>query len=956
MAIDVTVPTANFTEDSPAPLSGIVITDVDTTISATATFSVTLGVLSATDAGGVSVSGSGSSTLVLSGTIDDINAFVAAAGVNYAPAANDDATRILTVTVDDLMGGTDIANGDLVIAAVNDAPVVSVPGGAITVTEDVPTALTGISFSDADAGSASMTATFSAPTGLLSAISGLGVVVGGTAEALTLTGSAGNINNFIASGNLTYTTAANATADVVLTVSINDGGGAGSGGALSDSNTVTLQVSAVNDAPTIQAPPSLTLSPGSGQTITGIHFSDVDVGNGEMLAQFSFDSGSVLASLQGDGGTPVSVSIDTSLGMLFLAGTLTEINDFIAGGHLHLDTPIGTDADLTLNVSIHDTGFSGSGGPLGATTALPIHVGTPNAPHAGGVTIDGDLEQGATLTALHTLTDPDGMGVVSYQWQADGEDIDGATDVDFVLTQDEVGKAVTVIASFQDGLGAIETAVSPATGPITNVNDEPTGGVAISGAAQLGRLLTADTSHLADLDGLGLFTYEWCADDDVVGTGATLALGSEMLGKSITLTVRYQDDFGANEEVSSDPVTVTAAPSPPSEPPRTVETVVIGGRTITFETFIGPNGLEHRSIDLPPSSSSAQAPIQIPLFDNPGALVLTLPSGLGLLASGLTAPASLPSLGSLISQANPELPEDVIQGLIGRLGQSAGFFTDVLLPSGPFQPVAPVLFNGDPSSLLAMTLHGIGGVTDGFDGADLPNFELNYLDFVALVGSARLTGGLGQNFVVADAARQYIVLGEGDDELHGGGGADTIGSAGGNDGLFGDDGKDTVFGGEGDDQAFGGQGGDTVQGNVGADLVHGNQGNDLLYGGQGDDIVRGGQGNDMAFGDLGNDLVFGDLGNDTLHGGEGADTLSGGQGDDVLSGGAGADVFRLAAGEGLDRVTDFTAADQVVLAQGVAFTLRQEGADTVIDLGDEGRMTLTGVQLGLLPEGWLTVA
>ena len=74
---------------------------------------------------------------------------------------------------------------------------------------------------------------------------------GGTASALTLSGSVANINTFIAGSNATYTPAANASGNVTLTVGIDDGGNTGSGGAQSASTTVTLAVANTNDTPTL---------------------------------------------------------------------------------------------------------------------------------------------------------------------------------------------------------------------------------------------------------------------------------------------------------------------------------------------------------------------------------------------------------------------------------------------------------------------------------------------------------------------------------------------------------------------------------------------------------------------------------------------------------------------------------------------------------------------------------
>ncbi len=44
------------------------------------------------------------------------------------------------------------------------------------------------------------------------------------------------------------------------------------------------------------------------------------------------------------------------------------------------------------------------------------------------------------------------------------------------------------------------------------MNDAPTGIVTITGTAAEGQVLSADTSSLADEDGLGEFSYRWLRD------------------------------------------------------------------------------------------------------------------------------------------------------------------------------------------------------------------------------------------------------------------------------------------------------------------------------------------------------------------------------------------------------------------------------------------------------------
>ena len=63
-----------------------------------------------------------------------------------------------------------------------------------------------------------------------------------------------------------------------------------------------------------------------------------------------------------------------------------------------------------------------------------------------------------------------------------------------MLTETEVGKTITVVASYTDGHGTAEQKSSTATAAVANVNDLPTGSVTISGTATQGEILTASNT------------------------------------------------------------------------------------------------------------------------------------------------------------------------------------------------------------------------------------------------------------------------------------------------------------------------------------------------------------------------------------------------------------------------------------------------------------------------------
>ena len=64
----------------------------------------------------------------------------------------------------------------------------------------------------------------------------------------------------------------------------------------------------------------------------------------------------------------------------------------------------------------------------------------------------------------------------AYQWKCNDTSIVGnSTEVNYILTQEEVGCNITVQVNYTDAYGTNETLVSDARGPVINVNDDPAG-------------------------------------------------------------------------------------------------------------------------------------------------------------------------------------------------------------------------------------------------------------------------------------------------------------------------------------------------------------------------------------------------------------------------------------------------------------------------------------------------
>ena len=198
----------------------------------------------------------------------------------------------------------------------------------------------------------------------------------------------------------------------------------------------------------------------------------------------------------------------------------------------------------------------------------------PNSPATGVPTISGTAQVEETLTAdTSGIADTDGLTNVSYiyQWMADDAEIAGATGLTYTLSADDEGKAAKVRVSFTDDADNKETLTSAATAAVAAKPNSPaTGAPTITGTAQVGETLTANTSGIADQNGLenATFSYQWLADDEAIsgGTGWTYTLTDTDEGKAISVQVTFTDDAGNDETLTTEATDAVVAAGP-SEPP-----------------------------------------------------------------------------------------------------------------------------------------------------------------------------------------------------------------------------------------------------------------------------------------------------------------------------------------------------------------------------------------------------
>ncbi len=310
------------------------------------------------------------------------------------------------------------------LEAVNDAPVNTVPS-SLTVAEDVELAITGLQVGDVDANGGNLTVKLEVEDGKLTLATSDGVTVAGNnSDTVTLTGSVSAINAALA--GLKYKGDLNFNGADQLKITTTDNGNSGVGGAKTDTDTVNITVTPVNDAPLL-SPETRTIEfteNGNGRYLfSNVNVSDVDKPS-------NFNGGTIEISLGNtavagdqifsDGWSRVSggnVQIATfggwvTIGTLVsggLGGTSIKINltsgatedrvEFFLETIAYKSTSENpTDADRTVTVTFSDGGNTGAGGSQSDTSMITVKVNPVNdAPVVANAIADQSIQEEGTV-------------------------------------------------------------------------------------------------------------------------------------------------------------------------------------------------------------------------------------------------------------------------------------------------------------------------------------------------------------------------------------------------------------------------------------------------------------------------------------------------------------------------------------------------------------------------------
>ncbi|MFN8633983.1 MAG: Calx-beta domain-containing protein [Chloroflexota bacterium] len=399
-----TAPT--FTEGDPPVLvdGGITVTDPDSATLASATITLTTNPDSSSEGldvdltglVGLTKGGSGTATLTLTGPAAPSVFQTALQRVTYsnssqAPTAG---SRTVSFVANDGAVNSTTATASVTVIAVDDPPVNTVPGAQNVNQGGVLTLSTGnanaISIADLDAGSSAVQVTLTATNGTLSlsGTAGLAFTAGdGTADAtMTFTGAISAINTAL--NGLTFTPTAGYSGAASIQIVTDDLGNTGTGGPLSDTDSVSITVVAQNQPPVNSVPGTqsvaedgtLTFSSGNSNLIS---ISDSDAGANTVQVALTATNGTL--TLSGTAGLDFAFAPDangspsgdgTADATMTFRGTIAAVNTALSG--LTFAPTANYNGPASVQIVTNDLGNSGPGGAKTDDDTVSITVTAVN--------------------------------------------------------------------------------------------------------------------------------------------------------------------------------------------------------------------------------------------------------------------------------------------------------------------------------------------------------------------------------------------------------------------------------------------------------------------------------------------------------------------------------------------------------------------------------------------------
>ena len=308
-------------------------------------------------------------------TVETILGAIAFFNVSEKPSER---TRQVALSVSD---GDLSDNGlvDVMVVAINDAPINAVPAG-VTLDEDASaTDISGLSISDVDVDNdvQQLRVTLTSERPGIAIISTGVTEVEVTASRIVLQGTINALNASLATA--TYTPAPNSNGSFNITLLTDDQANVGEGNTLTDTDLIPITVNPINDAPTLGLPDARTTAedtaiafgPGAG----AFSVNDIDSGSGDLQLTLTATNGTLTSTnitgviLQGNNSETLT-----------LTGPRSNLFGLLFGQGITFNPTPDYNGSATIDAVLSDLGNTGAGGPLTDAGTVQISIEPVNDP------------------------------------------------------------------------------------------------------------------------------------------------------------------------------------------------------------------------------------------------------------------------------------------------------------------------------------------------------------------------------------------------------------------------------------------------------------------------------------------------------------------------------------------------------------------------------------------------
>ncbi|AVH62289.1 MULTISPECIES: beta strand repeat-containing protein [unclassified Nostoc] len=858
--------------------SNITVSDTDSPNLASATVTITNGLVSAqdilafTDQNGITGSyNSNTGVLTLTGSSSVANYQTALRSITYTNSSDDPNTtpRTISFIVNDGTASSTALTRNINITAVNDAAVATGTNAALTYTEKATTVIdSGITVSDVDSANL-VSASVSISSGFVSAQdvlaftnqNGITGNYNSNTGVLTLTGSSSLANYQNALRSITYTNSSDNPSTTTRTVSfiVNDGTGN------STAITRNINITAVNNAPVATATNSALVYTENATTPidSGITVSDVDSPN-LASATVSITSGFVSAqdTLAFTNQNGITGSYNSSTGVLTLTGSATVANYQTALQSITYtnssDNPSTT--PRTVSFIVND----GTVNSIGVTRNINI-TAVNDAPVAVNDKITTNKNTPLIISATSLLSNDtdvdisDVLSIASFTQPSQGSLVNNNNGTYTYTPGQNYYGSDGFTYTISDGHGGSSTATVNLT---INEITPPINGT--SGADNLTGTVNGDS--ISGL--LGNDTLQGLGDSDTLDGGD----GNDSLdggtGDDSLIGGKGNDTY----IVDSIGDTITEGLNAGTDLVKSSVSWVLG------------NNLENLTLTGTDTINGTGNSLNNILTGNTAANILSGENGNDNLISGAGNDTLLGGAGN-----------DTLDGGLGADSLIGGIGNDIYIVDNAGDTITEGLNAGTDlvkSSVSFVLADNVENLT--LTGTDAINGTGNSLKNILIgnTGANILSGGDGNDSLFGSSGNDTLLGGAGDDTLDGGLGTDSLNGGAGNDTYTVDNLNDTIT--EGLNAGI-----DLVKSSVswvladnvekltltGSGVINGTGNNldNVLIGNTAANILSGGDGNDSLIGGAGNDSLIGGAGDDTLDGGAGIDSLNGGAGNDTYT-------------------------------------------------------------------------